>query len=264
MKKFASALLSGAAVVMMASSVNAAQIIDNFEGEDFGPANADMMGVAIGGSSVGLNTPDTNIDRLLSAIRTSDQVNFQVGINTPDGSPSGGDGVYSVQGGDNVTGETWISYDLPDSIINDADVNAFSIVLNRSDTFSGQTVEIGAVRSSGALDSEMAFNDAITAAEMAGGDPDITVGEQGTQTFYISFDDAGAGDWVSLFIDTNSASLGNVDISIDSFGTACIDDNGNPVSSTFCNPTDVSEPGTIGLVGLGLVGLAAAARRRKV
>ncbi|MEO0411559.1 MAG: PEP-CTERM sorting domain-containing protein [Pseudomonadota bacterium] len=250
MKKFASALLTGAAVMVMASTAHATFDLDTFDGTEFGPVTADVVNAVTtfdntAPDATGVATPG-GVDRLVTAIKTDGTNNLDVGIN------AGGNSVYSLDLGFNAQGITWLSYDLGAlDLFNDETINAFAIEV--------VSVNVGATIG-------VAVNgDAPVALELTNTSSRTFGDGDAAETFYIPFDAFGdnPGNWVTLFIDSRNGVA--ADSAIDTFGVVCLR-NGDPTNGPVdrCTPpTDVSEPGTVGLVGLGLIGLAAAARRRK-
>ena len=250
MKKFASALLTSAAIVFAASAAQAMpQVLDTFETPDGGVTLvADTVAATIGDAmseeaTVGQSTPAPGVQRLVTSVRTSDSGVFETLLN------DGNDGLFQVATSGFGEGVSWISYELDSSVLSSEAINAFVIDV----AFVDEGADIG-----------VAVNDMPPMAlELDNVGTEGNFLEVDSGLFFVplsSFVDGVDGNWVTLFIDTRGQAA--ADVGIESFATGCVIDN-QIVSRDVCQPTEVAEPGTLGLIGLGLIGLGAAVRRRR-
>lgn len=226
MKKFTSALLASASIMFAASSAHAV-IIDDFTT----PTPAFALDADFSMNAAGIS--DSGVERLVSATKTGGAAALDVTV-----AINANASFFSFSADSGATGNS--------SIVYENIAGAYFSDLAVTDAF---RIEADADLPNGSLTLTV---DGITATAVP------VIGGGVTQFYDIAFADfAGLdlsdGATITLLIE----GANNLDLNIDSIGTVCA------FGPNDCQPIRVSEPASLGLLGLGLVGIGAAVRRRK-
>jgi hypothetical protein len=239
MKKFTSALLAGASILVASSAANAG-VLDEFDTPS--PAFSEEADYVPGDFMMNEAGMAAGVSRLVSATRTGGTQPLNIGINSLPG-------LYTHSQAAGTTGTSSILYEniAADQFADLLTTNAFRIVAS-ADLSGGQITLT--------VDGESASIDILPGGDL--NNYDVTFAD-------LNFPDLTDGATIQLFIDGTARD--DLDIRIDTLGTVCSagtnQDGTSAGDSRACGTVDVSEPASLGLLGLGLVGIGAAVRRRK-